>query len=80
MACDEELYRRGFNQPLVKCIVGEECIYILREVHEGICSSHSGGGSLARLVKIGDLVLRKVMPNTKMLTHGVFRTNWEGFL
>ena len=29
-------------------------------------------------LKVGDLVLRKVMPNTKVLGHGVFRANWEG--
>jgi len=32
---------------LLKCIAGEECNYILREVHEGICGNHSGGSSLA---------------------------------
>lgn len=44
------LYRRGFNQPLLKCIEGEECNYVLREVHEGICGNHSGGGSLAQKI------------------------------
>nr|XP_017245494.1 PREDICTED: uncharacterized protein LOC108217161 [Daucus carota subsp. sativus] len=44
---DGVLYKRGFNQPLLKCIAGEECNYILREVHEGICGNHSGGSSLA---------------------------------
>ncbi|XP_074347265.1 uncharacterized protein LOC141686107 [Apium graveolens] len=28
--------------------------------------------------KVGDLVLRKVMPNTKLAHHGVFGANWEG--
>ena len=44
---DGNLYRRGFNQPLLKCIEGDECRYIMREVHEGICGNHSGGRSLA---------------------------------
>ena len=44
---DGNLYRRGFNQPLLKCIDGDECRYIMREVHEGICGNHSGGRSLA---------------------------------
>ncbi|XP_074352598.1 uncharacterized protein LOC141691736 [Apium graveolens] len=39
---DEILYRRGFSVPLLKYIHGEECNYILREVHEGICGNHSG--------------------------------------
>ncbi|XP_074324088.1 uncharacterized protein LOC141661006 [Apium graveolens] len=40
---DGILYRRGFSVPLLKCIDGDECNYILREVHEGICGNHSGG-------------------------------------
>ncbi|XP_074327481.1 uncharacterized protein LOC141665392 [Apium graveolens] len=30
------------------------------------------------LLKVRDLVLRKVMPNTKNPQHGVFGANWEG--
>ncbi|XP_074346702.1 uncharacterized protein LOC141685507 [Apium graveolens] len=44
---DGVLYKRGFNQPLLRCVDREEGNYILREVHEGICGNHSGGGSLA---------------------------------
>lgn len=29
-------------------------------------------------LRVGDLVLRKVMPNTKVQAHGVFGANWEG--
>ena len=47
---DEVLYRRGFNTPLLRCVDGEECKYILREVHEGICGNHSGGSSLAQKI------------------------------
>ncbi|XP_060972318.1 uncharacterized protein LOC133038245 [Cannabis sativa] len=44
---DGRLYRRSFSQPLLKCIDGEDCDYILREVHGGICGNHTGGNSLA---------------------------------
>ncbi|XP_060974557.1 uncharacterized protein LOC133039666 [Cannabis sativa] len=44
---DKRLYRRSFSQPLLKCIDGEDCDYILREVHRGICGNHTGGNSLA---------------------------------
>ncbi|XP_074337018.1 uncharacterized protein LOC141674193 [Apium graveolens] len=44
---DEVLYKRGFNQPLLRCVEEEEGNYILREVHKGICGNHSGGSSLA---------------------------------
>ncbi|XP_074347124.1 uncharacterized protein LOC141685949 [Apium graveolens] len=44
---DGVLYKRGFNQPLLRCVDMEEGNYILREVHKGIYGNHSGGGSLA---------------------------------
>ena len=47
MEYDGILYTRGFNQPFLKCIDGDECNYIMREVHEEICGNHPGGGSLA---------------------------------
>ncbi|RDX93898.1 Gypsy retrotransposon integrase-like protein 1, partial [Mucuna pruriens] len=42
-----ELYRRGFSFPLLRCIEGEEARYMIKEVHEGLCSSHIGGWALA---------------------------------
>ncbi|XP_017250742.1 uncharacterized protein LOC108221371 [Daucus carota subsp. sativus] len=44
---DGKLYKRGFNQPSLKFIDGDECTYVMREVHEGICGNHSGGNLLA---------------------------------
>ncbi|XP_074362926.1 uncharacterized protein LOC141703258 [Apium graveolens] len=43
---DKVLYKRCFNQPLLRCVDDEEGNYILREVHEGIYGNHSGGSSL----------------------------------
>ncbi|XP_074327611.1 uncharacterized protein LOC141665525 [Apium graveolens] len=31
-----------------------------------------------QLLKVGDLVLRKVITNTRIPQHGVFGANWEG--
>ncbi|XP_020209594.1 uncharacterized protein LOC109794563, partial [Cajanus cajan] len=45
-----ELYRRGFSTPLLKCIDSTQANYVLREIHEGICGSHSGGRTLAAKV------------------------------
>ncbi|XP_017239882.1 uncharacterized protein LOC108212672 [Daucus carota subsp. sativus] len=54
---DGKLYKRGFNQPLLKCIDGDECTYVLREVHEGICGNHSGGNSLAmKILRQGNIL------------------------
>jgi hypothetical protein len=41
------LYKRGFTLPLLKCVSPEEGNYILQEIHEGICGSHSGARVLA---------------------------------
>ena len=34
------LYKRGFFTPVLKCIVGGDTDYVLREVHEGVCGNH----------------------------------------
>lgn len=47
------LYKRGFNKPLLRCIAGSECEYIMREVHEGICGNHSGGTSHWHIRSLG---------------------------
>nr|XP_025661621.1 uncharacterized protein LOC112757229 [Arachis hypogaea] len=45
-----QLYKRGFSQPLLKCIEPENMEYILREIHEGCCGHHVGGKTLAQKV------------------------------
>ena len=44
------MYRHGFTIPLLKCVTDEEAKEIMKEVHEGVCSSHIGGVSLAAKV------------------------------
>ncbi|XP_059432644.1 uncharacterized protein LOC132165945 [Corylus avellana] len=41
------LFKRGFMLPLLKCISKEDGDYMLWEIHEGICGSHSGSRILA---------------------------------
>ena len=41
------LYKRGFFTPILKCIVGGDVDYVLREVHEGVCGNHIGARALA---------------------------------
>lgn len=43
---NEELYKRSFTQPLLKCVRPREADYVLREIHEGICGSHIGARTL----------------------------------
>ncbi|XP_072060156.1 uncharacterized protein [Arachis hypogaea] len=42
-----ELYRRGFSQPLLKCLSEDEAKEVMDEVHEGVCGNHIGGRALA---------------------------------
>ena len=44
---DDNLYRRGYSMPLLKCVIPSEAKYIIREIHEDICRNHAGGQSLA---------------------------------
>ena len=41
------LYKRGFSRPYLRCLGTEEAIYVMREVHEGICGNHFGSRALA---------------------------------
>ncbi|XP_072054338.1 uncharacterized protein [Arachis hypogaea] len=42
-----ELYRRGFSQPLLKCLSKDEAREVMDEVHEGVCRNHIGGRAFA---------------------------------
>ncbi|XP_025660937.1 uncharacterized protein [Arachis hypogaea] len=42
-----KLYKRGFSQPLLKCLNKDEAKEVMDEIHEGICENHIGGQALA---------------------------------
>jgi ribonuclease HI len=44
----EVLYKRGYSEPLLKCLSKTEVDYVLKEIHEGVCGNHSGGRMLAQ--------------------------------
>ncbi|XP_015944950.1 uncharacterized protein LOC107470092 [Arachis duranensis] len=49
-----QLFRKGFNHPLLKCLHSDQTDYVLREIHEGCCGHHIGGKALARkLIRAG---------------------------
>ncbi|XP_050241856.1 uncharacterized protein LOC126690771 [Quercus robur] len=51
---NEVLYKRGFSQPYLRCLIPDEANYVLREVHEGACGNHSGARSLVyKVVRAG---------------------------
>ena len=56
MVLNDELYKRGFSQPYLRCVEEEEeeAKYVLEEVHGGICGDNIGAKSLARkIMRIG---------------------------
>ena len=47
---NDELYKRGYSQPYLRCIEGEEAKYVLEEVHGGVYRDHMGVKSLVRKI------------------------------
>ena len=47
---NDELYKRGFSQPYLRCIEEEEAQYVLEEVHRGVCDDHSEPKSLIKKI------------------------------
>ena len=51
---NDTLYKRGFSMPYLKCVDEEEAIYILEEIHKGICGDHASPRSLvSKVVQTG---------------------------
>ena len=44
---DDVLYRRGYSLLYLRCANSKEAVYVLREIHKGICGNHAGARSLA---------------------------------
>ena len=50
----EDLYKRGFTAPLLKCLSEDEAEYVMNEVHNGICGMHTGRRTMkARILRAG---------------------------
>ena len=43
------LYKRSFSGPYLRCLNHSEVLYVLAELHEGVCGNHSGGRFLAHM-------------------------------
>ena len=44
---DQKLYKHSFSMPYLLCIHPEALELLLKELHEGICGSHTEGRSLS---------------------------------
>ena len=47
---EEHLYKRSFTGPYLRCLNHSEALYVLAELHQGVCGNHFGGRSLAHRV------------------------------
>ena len=43
---EDDLYRRSFGGPYLRCLIQPEIQYVLSELHEGVCGNHSEGQTL----------------------------------
>ena len=44
---DRKLYKHSFSDPYLLCVHPEALESLLKELHEGVCESHTGGRSLS---------------------------------
>jgi len=50
----DELYKRGYDQPLLKCVTTKQAQYVIKELHEGICGYHSGARTMTnKILRVG---------------------------
>lgn len=50
----DDLYWRGFSTPLLKFVSPREALYVMEELHNGICGFHTGRRTLkARALRAG---------------------------
>ncbi|RDX64032.1 hypothetical protein CR513_57462, partial [Mucuna pruriens] len=46
----QQLYKKGFSYPLLRCLDPKEVKYTMKEVHGGVCGTHIGGRALANKI------------------------------
>ncbi|KAI3829028.1 hypothetical protein L1987_03142 [Smallanthus sonchifolius] len=51
---ENQLYRKSYLGPMLKCVDPDEANYVIREMHEGICDMHSGPKTImAKEMRVG---------------------------
>ena len=46
-----ELYRKGFDELLLKCLSFPGSMEDMKQVHEGVCGAHQSGVKMHRLIR-----------------------------
>jgi len=76
----DDLYKRGYGQPLLKCVTAEQTQYIIKELHEGICDYDSGARTMttnwktARFCQKMHTLLETWQPNPSKIGTTLFYT------
>ncbi|KAL5571653.1 hypothetical protein UlMin_021250 [Ulmus minor] len=65
----EQLYKRGYSVPLLKCITPKRGLYVMQAIHEGVCGNHSGPRSLFHKV-ILNIICRFGIPHSLVSDNG----------
>ncbi|XP_042446458.1 uncharacterized protein LOC122031407 [Zingiber officinale] len=65
----DQLYKRSFSRPLLKCLGMEEADQALREIHLGCCGSHVGGRTLSRRVLLAGYFWPTLQRDAQMLVN-----------
>ncbi|KAL5561410.1 hypothetical protein UlMin_031157 [Ulmus minor] len=60
-----QLYKNGYSVPLLKCITPECGLYVMQEIHEGVCGNHSGPRSLFHKVILQGYYWPTIKSDTK---------------
>ena len=48
------IYKRGFSQLYLRCLIPEEADNVIREVYKGVCGNHLGSRWLVhKLIRVG---------------------------
>ena len=50
----DDIYKRGYGQPLLKCVIVEQAQYVMRELHEDICKYHSSAQTMTTRILRAD--------------------------
>nr|XP_025631518.1 uncharacterized protein LOC112726369 [Arachis hypogaea] len=73
-----QLFKKGLNQPLLKCLHPDQTDYVLREVHEGCCGHHIGGKALARKLIQAGYYWPSMMADSKEFVRKFYRQEVHG--
>ncbi|RVW35267.1 hypothetical protein CK203_085864 [Vitis vinifera] len=55
----DQLYRRSYSGPYLKCLDPKKAKYVLSELHERVCGNHPDGRTLADIPTLGSLAYGK---------------------